>query len=143
MGLLPQSVNVLGGYAKQGKLDSEAERILGEAVRLEELGCFAMVLECIPAKLAGRIQAAVSIPTIGIGAGPSCDGQILVSNDLLGLTAGYVPAFAKRYLNAHDLFRQAFGQYIAEVRDSSFPPVGGKTAKGEIEQAMEAETKAR
>lgn len=129
LGLLPQSVNVLGGYSKQGKADSEADRILQEAMTLERLGCFAIVLECIPAKLAARIQAAIAIPTIGIGAGPDCDGQILVSNDMLGLTAGYVPAFAKRYLDAHNLFSQAFKEYIAEVRDGSFPPAAKPAAR--------------
>ncbi|MBU0934765.1 MAG: 3-methyl-2-oxobutanoate hydroxymethyltransferase [Spirochaetes bacterium] len=124
LGLLPQSVNVLGGYSKRGKDVDEADRIVQDARELERLGCFAMVLECIPAKLAARIQAEVGIPTIGIGAGLACDGQILVSNDMLGLTAGYVPAFAKRYLNAHELFRQAFTEYIEEVRQGEFPPAG-------------------
>ncbi|MBS0264737.1 MAG: 3-methyl-2-oxobutanoate hydroxymethyltransferase [Planctomycetes bacterium] len=117
VGLKPQSVLKLGGY----KIQRDAERLLADARAAEEAGAFAVVLECIPRGLARDISAALSIPTIGIGAGPDCDGQVLVTQDLLGLTTGHRPKFVKTYANLAEQVTQAVGQYIAEVANGQFP----------------------
>ena len=116
-GLRPQSVNVLGGY----KVQREAQRLLDDAKAAESAGAFAIVLECITSEIAAKVTAAVKIPTIGIGAGASCDGQVLVINDLLGLSSGYVPRFAKSYADLGTTIAKAVGQYRDEVRQGTFP----------------------
>lgn len=121
VGLLPQSIETLGGYRVQGKTPEAARRILAEARALEKAGAFAVVLECVPAPLASQITHQISIPTIGIGAGADCDGQILVSHDLLGFGAWGIPKHAKRYVNLAEQIRRAFAAYRDEVRTGRFP----------------------
>jgi len=121
LGLTPQSVLGFGGYRVQGRDAAEAERLLGEARLLEECGCFSMVLEGIPASLGEAVSRAVGIPTIGIGAGPACDGQVLVSHDLLGLTQGHVPKFVRRYADLSGTMRDAFERYVADIKARRFP----------------------
>ncbi|MBI2823835.1 MAG: 3-methyl-2-oxobutanoate hydroxymethyltransferase [Planctomycetia bacterium] len=116
-GLRPQSVHVLGGY----KVQREEARLLADAKAAEQAGAFAIVLECIPAGIAARITAVLSIPTIGIGAGPGCDGQVLVTNDLLGITSGYVPRFVKAYANLSATIREAVAAYRQDVQSGTFP----------------------
>jgi 3-methyl-2-oxobutanoate hydroxymethyltransferase len=124
VGLLPQSVNQLGGYRKRGIDEQEAETILDAARALDQAGAFAVVLEAIPPALAGRITAAVTIPTIGIGAGPDCDGQVLVSYDMLGLSGDAVPPFVKSYARLGESISAAARAYVAEVRAGTFPAAG-------------------
>jgi 3-methyl-2-oxobutanoate hydroxymethyltransferase len=121
IGLTPQSIHAMGGYKVQGKTEEGADRILADAKAIEEAGVFAMVLEGMPAALASRITAAVGVPTIGIGAGAGCDGQVLVVNDVLGLYGEFKPKFVKRYANLGPEIRKAFDQYRKEVEDGSFP----------------------
>jgi 3-methyl-2-oxobutanoate hydroxymethyltransferase len=121
IGLTPQSIHAMGGYKVQGKTEEDAQRILADAKAIEEAGVFAMVLEGMPAALAARITAAVGVPTIGIGAGSGCDGQVLVVNDVLGLYGEFKPKFVKRYANLGPEIRKAFDQYKKEVEDGSFP----------------------
>ncbi len=116
-GLRPQSVNVLGGY----KVQREEERLLADALSAQHAGAFAIVLECIPAGVARRISTALEIPTIGIGAGAGCDGQVLVVNDMLGITSQYVPRFVKAYAQMAGDIQAAAAQYIREVREGTFP----------------------
>jgi 3-methyl-2-oxobutanoate hydroxymethyltransferase len=116
-GLRPQSVHLLGGY----KVQRDEVRLLNDAQAAESAGAFAIVLECIPSALARRITAEVRVPTIGIGAGPDCDGQVLVINDLLGLASEYVPRFVKKYADLQTEITRAVTQYRDEVRDGSFP----------------------
>lgn len=116
-GLRPQNVHLLGGY----KVQRAEERLMADAQTAEAAGAFAIVLECIPAGIAGRITKAVAVPTIGIGAGPECDGQVLVTPDLLGLTHGYVPRFVKAYANLGEVATTAIEQYRDEVRSGAFP----------------------
>ncbi|MGN0853524.1 MAG: 3-methyl-2-oxobutanoate hydroxymethyltransferase [Kiritimatiellia bacterium] len=122
VGMTPQSVNVYGGFKRQGKTRAEAKRILDDARAVEAAGAFAMTLECVPDELAAEITAAVSVPTIGIGAGPVCDAQWLVMHDLLGLNEERMPPFAKRYATLAATAREAFRQYVAEVASGAFPP---------------------
>ncbi|MBD3221813.1 3-methyl-2-oxobutanoate hydroxymethyltransferase, partial [bacterium] len=121
LGLTPQSVNVFGGYRVQGRGDAAAERLLEDARHLAELGCFGLVLECIPASLAGRVTRAVPVPTIGIGAGAGCDGQVLVQHDLLGLAGDFQPRFVKRYAELGTEATRAIAAYADEVRCGVFP----------------------
>ena len=121
LGLTPQSVHLFGGYKVQGRSEEQATNILRWAKELEEAGAFALVLECVPSELAARITAALSIPTIGIGAGPDCDGQVLVINDLLGLTAGKAPKFVKRYENVREMIGEAARTYAGEVARGEYP----------------------
>ncbi|MBI2384977.1 MAG: 3-methyl-2-oxobutanoate hydroxymethyltransferase [Elusimicrobia bacterium] len=121
LGLTPQAVNRLGGYKVQGRSPEAAEKILTEARILEGAGCCAVVLECVPADLAKEITKRLQIPTIGIGAGPHCDGQVLVSDDLLGLTEAGPTKFVKRYADLRAQSLKAIGDYCREVRDGSFP----------------------
>lgn len=121
IGLTPQSVNALGGFKVQGKGTEEARRLIDEAVALEQAGCFSIVLECVPSELAAFITDRVSIPTIGIGAGPSCDGQVLVLHDLLGLYDGHTPKFVRKYAHLAEDMQQAVAAYLADVRDGKFP----------------------
>lgn len=121
LGLLPQSINQLGKYAVQGKNEVEAERILSEAIQVEQAGAQILIVECVPAVLAQRISEQVSIPVLGIGAGVHCDGQVLVSYDMLGISLGRMPRFTKNYLQQEDSIFNAVQAYIAEVRAGQFP----------------------
>lgn len=121
LGLQPQSVNQLGGYRKRAVDASEADQLLQDATALEDAGAFAIVLEMIPAEVAAAATRLLSIPTIGIGAGPSCDGQVLVAHDMLGLGAGEPPPFAKSYARLADTIEQAARAYVDEVREGRFP----------------------
>ena len=121
LGLTPQSVNQFGGYKVQGKTQAGAEKLVDDAVALEQAGAYAMVLETIPAQLAQVITDKVSIPTIGIGAGPHCDGQVQVFHDMLGLFTDFVPRHAKRYAQVGEVVKQAVAQYVTEVQDGAFP----------------------
>lgn len=121
LGLTPQAVNRLGGYKVQGRSPEAAEKILTEARILEGAGCCAVVLECVPADLAKEITKRLQIPTIGIGAGPHCDGQVLVSDDMLGLSEAGPTKFVKRYADLRGQSLKAIGDYCREVRDGSFP----------------------
>ncbi len=121
VGLTPQSVHALGGFKVQGRGDEAAERVIEGARALESAGAFAIVLEAIPPDLAAAVTRAVSVPTIGIGAGVACDGQVLVSNDLLGLTLGPTPKFAKRFAELGQAAVDAVGRYASEVRAGTFP----------------------
>lgn len=121
VGLTPQSASLAGSYKARGRTAADARRIFDEARALERSGCFAVVLEAIPAPVAARITEALKIPTIGIGAGPSCDGQVLVWHDLLGLTRGHVARFVKRYADLNEIVLDALQRYAAEVRSAAFP----------------------
>jgi 3-methyl-2-oxobutanoate hydroxymethyltransferase len=121
LGLTPQSVHQFGGYKVQGKDQSAAKRMIEDAKILEEAGAFAVVLECIPSPLAKTITQAVSIPTIGIGAGPDCDGQVLVIHDMLGLYERFTPKFVKKYSTLNKNIKKSVKLYMKEVKDSSFP----------------------
>lgn len=121
LGLLPQSVHQLGGYRRQAREEAEAERLMGDAEALEQAGAFAVVLEAIPEEVAARVTGRLSIPTIGIGAGASCDGQVLVSYDLLGITAGPVPSFVKQYARLGEQMVAAVEAYADDVRAGRFP----------------------
>lgn len=124
IGLTPQDVLVFGGYKVQGRGDEAGRRIVEDAKALEEAGAFAVVLECLPAELSARVTASVGIPTIGIGAGPSCDGQILVLNDILGMCAGRASRFVKVYADLGAEMKRAVGGYAAEVRGGQYPDAG-------------------
>ncbi|BBD46725.1 3-methyl-2-oxobutanoatehydroxymethyltransferase [Petrimonas sp. IBARAKI] len=121
IGLTPQSVNAFGGFKVQGKDEQSAKRIWEDAKLLEEAGVFAITLECIPDKLAQLITKSLRIPTIGIGAGKSCDGQVLVINDMLGMFSDFVPRFVKQYAKLNTEITAAVQHYIAEVREGDFP----------------------
>ncbi len=121
LGFTPQSVHALGGARVQGREPDAAQRLLEDAKRLEDAGAFAIVLEMIPAAVAERITASVSVPTIGIGAGAKCDGQVLVMHDLIGLNDGFSPKFLKRYAALAEDARRALRTFAAEVRDGSYP----------------------
>ena len=120
IGLTPQSVHRMGGYKVQGRKE-QAERIMDDALAVQNAGAFAVVLEGIPAKLAAEISSGLTIPTIGIGAGPACDGQVLVIHDILGLCEKYSPKFVKRYTDLAPLISGAVKQYVDEVRSGDFP----------------------
>lgn len=121
IGLTPQSVNAFGGFKVQGKDEETARKLIGQAQAVEEAGAFAVVLECIPSKLAEVISRSVSIPTIGIGAGRGCDGQVLVYQDMLGMYSDFTPKFVKRYAEIGEQMTAAFVQYGEEVRSGEFP----------------------
>lgn len=121
IGLTPQSINSFGGFKVQGKDEEAARRLIKEAKAIEEAGAFAVVLECVPEKLSKIITDSINIPTIGIGAGVNCDGQILVYQDMLGLFSDFTPKFVKKYANIGDEMKKAFSSYIDEVKDSVFP----------------------
>jgi 3-methyl-2-oxobutanoate hydroxymethyltransferase len=121
IGLTPQSVKAFGGFKVQGKQPPEAEQLLKDAEALEQAGVFSIVLECVPAELAGEITRSVGVPTIGIGAGPQCDGQVLVMHDLLGLYTEFKPKFVKRYAELGTEYQSAFEAFKQEVRDGTFP----------------------
>ncbi len=121
VGLTPQTVTALGGWRAQGRTAARARQLVDDAVALERAGCFAVVLECIPAPVATRITRALSVPTIGIGAGAGCDGQVLVFHDMLGLYEGRSPRFVKRYADVASVAREALERYADEVRSGAFP----------------------
>jgi 3-methyl-2-oxobutanoate hydroxymethyltransferase len=121
IGLTPQSVKETGGFKMQGKTEESARKLMDDALVLEQAGVFALVLECVPAELAQKITAALKIPTIGIGAGPHCDGQILVFTDLLGMGLGHVPGFVKKFADLKPLIQNALTAYKKEVEESAFP----------------------
>jgi 3-methyl-2-oxobutanoate hydroxymethyltransferase len=121
IGLTPQSILRFGGYVVQGKSAIAAERLVEAAKGLEDAGCFGIVLEAIPANLAERVTASVSIPTIGIGAGPSCDGQVLVTHDLLGIYGRKLPRYVKQYADLRASMRDSFRAFIQDVKKGSFP----------------------
>lgn len=140
LGLTPQSVNQLGGFRPQGKTASAARRLLEDASLLEEAGCFSIVLESVPAKLAELISKKLTIPTIGIGAGVGCDGQVLVTHDLLGLFDRFTPRFVKQYANFHAEMQRAFREYISDVESRSFPGPEHSVEMDEQEwQALQSE----
>lgn len=121
VGLTPQSLHALGGFKVQGKTAEAAEQLLRDARAVEAAGAFCVVLEAVPRELAAQITRELRIPTIGIGAGPDCDGQVLVLHDMLGLHLGHQPKFARRYANLAETISQAVGQYCADVRSGAFP----------------------
>ncbi|HEX3032045.1 MAG TPA: 3-methyl-2-oxobutanoate hydroxymethyltransferase, partial [Bacillota bacterium] len=121
LGLTPQQVHVLGGFTVQGRSAEQASKILEDALALEEAGVFAIVLECVPAPLAKLISEKLSIPTIGIGAGAGCDGQVLVIQDMLGMYSDFIPKFVRQYARLNEPITQAVQNYIKEVREGAFP----------------------
>ena len=121
LGLTPQSINAFGGYKVQGKDEAAAQKLLDNAKAIAEAGVFAMVLECVPSALAKKVTEAVPVPTIGIGAGADCDGQILVYQDMLGMFSDFTPKFVKRYANIGEAMKAAFKGYINEVGEGAFP----------------------
>jgi 3-methyl-2-oxobutanoate hydroxymethyltransferase len=121
IGLTPQSINQLGGFRAQGKTAIAAKRLVEDALILEEAGAFSLVLESVPARLAELISKKISIPTIGIGAGVGCDGQVLVTHDVLGLFGRFTPKFVKKYANFHNEMQKAFADYIEDVETQRFP----------------------
>ncbi len=121
LGLLPQSVNQLGGYRVQGRAQQDADRILREARALQDAGASLLVLECVPSDLAREITEELAIPTIGIGAGPDCDGQVLVLHDMLGITPGKPPRFCRNFMEGSDSVEAALRGYVSAVKDGSFP----------------------
>ncbi len=121
LGLTPQSIYKFGTYSVRAKEDEEAEKLIQDALILEQSGCFALVLEKIPANLAKKVSESISIPVIGIGAGPDCDGQVLVINDLLGLTNGFKPRFLRQYMHLYEDIGLAVKQYIGDVKSVDFP----------------------
>lgn len=121
LGLTPQSINKFGTYAVRAREETEAEKLISDAKLLQEIGCFAIVLEKIPAELAARVSRELEIPVIGIGAGGGCDGQVLVMHDMLGINTGFSPRFLRRYANLADVMNKAISQYVADVKSGDFP----------------------
>lgn len=121
LGLTPQSINKFGTYAVRAKEDAEAEKLLSDAKLLSDTGCFSVVLEKVPSALATRVSKEISVPTIGIGAGNGTDGQILVVDDMLGMTQGFTPRFLRRYADLNAVMTDAIGNYITDVKSSDFP----------------------
>lgn len=121
LGLTPQSINKFGTYNVRAKSEAEAEKLVADAHMLEEIGCFAIVLEKVPAALAERVARELTIPIIGIGAGGGCDGQVLVMHDMLGLNRGFSPRFLRRYADLHSVITDAVGHYIEDVKHGDFP----------------------
>lgn len=121
LGLTPQSINKFGSYKTRGIDKEEAEQIFGDSIVLEQAGCFSIVLEKIPAALGAKISKILKIPTIGIGAGPDCDGQVLVMHDMLGMIEEFQPRFVRRYMNLAQDMKDAFRRYIKDVKNNNFP----------------------
>jgi 3-methyl-2-oxobutanoate hydroxymethyltransferase len=121
LGLTPQSIYKFGTYTVRAKEEEEARKLISDSKALEEMGCFAIVLEKIPAVLAKKVSESLTIPTIGIGAGPDTDGQVLVTHDLLGITKDFQPRFLRRYLELFDAIKVAVEQYIIDVKSNDFP----------------------
>lgn len=121
LGLMPQSINKFGTYTVRAKEEAEAQKLISDAHLLEEAGCFALVLEKIPAALAGQVASELKIPVIGIGAGGGVDGQVLVYADMLGMNKGFSPRFLRRYADLHTVITDAVSRYIEDVKTKSFP----------------------
>lgn len=121
LGLTPQSINKFGTYAVRAQEEAEAAKLISDAKALADIGCFAVVLEKVPASLAARVSKEISIPTIGIGAGNGTDGQILVIADMLGMTQGFSPRFLRRYANLNSIMTDAIGHYVEDVKNGDFP----------------------
>ncbi len=121
LGLTPQSINALGGYKVQGKNENDAQKLIDDAKAVQAAGASMLVLECVPAKLAKKITEMLDIPTIGIGAGNECDGQVLVFQDMLGMFTDYVPKFVKQFANVGEVMKQAFRDYMNEIQSGAFP----------------------
>ena len=121
LGLTPQSVNKFGGYGLRAKGEAEAQKLIDDALMLQELGCFALVLEKIPADLARKVSEALTIPTIGIGAGSGTDGQVLVLQDMLGMNGGFAPKFLRKYTDLGQVITSAIGNYVSDVKAVDFP----------------------
>ena len=121
IGLTPQSINTFGGFKVQGKSEESARKIIEDAKIIEEAGAFMLVMECVPERLAKIITESVNIPTIGIGAGKYCDGQVLVYQDMLGMFTDFVPKFVKKYADVGEIMKNAFSEYIKEVKSGTFP----------------------
>ena len=121
IGLTPQSVNRMGGFHVQGRSEADAATLVGQARALQDLGCFSIVIECVPAALAARITAGLTIPTIGIGAGGGTDGQVLVLHDLWGVDTGHVPRFVRRYVDGEKVLTNALDRYDCDVKEARFP----------------------
>jgi 3-methyl-2-oxobutanoate hydroxymethyltransferase len=121
LGLTPQSIYKFGTYTVRAKEELEAQKLQEDAILLEKIGCFSLVLEKIPASLAGLVSRSLQIPTIGIGAGPDTDGQVLVSHDMLGINKDFKPRFVRRYIEMADLMHGAVAGYIQDVKSKSFP----------------------
>ena len=121
LGLTPQSIHTLGGYRVQGKTEAAAQKLLEDALAVEEAGAFALTLECVPAKLAELITSKLSSPPIGIGAGAGCDGQVLVYQDMLGMFNDYTPKFVKRFAEVGEVMKNAFAEYNRQVKEGSYP----------------------
>lgn len=121
LGLTPQSINALGGHRVQGKTQQAAQKLLDDARALQEAGAFAVVLECVPERLADKVTKELEIPTIGIGAGAGCDGQVLVYQDMLGMFSDFTPKFVKKFANVGQVMKEAFKSYIDEMQQGSFP----------------------
>jgi 3-methyl-2-oxobutanoate hydroxymethyltransferase len=136
IGLTPQSATMLGGFKAQGRTAEKAVRLYEDALALEAAGCFAIVLEAVPAPVAARITEALRVPTIGIGAGAATDGQVLVWHDLLGLYEGHAPRFVKQYANLSAEIEKAVGRYVEEVREHRFPEERHTYAMPEEELAL-------
>ena len=134
IGLTPQSVNSLGGYRAVGKVKHEVVQLIKDALALERAGAFAIVLELVPAPLSALITRRLSIPTIGIGSGPHCDGQVQVLHDMLGLASDFVPRHSRKYANLAETIGDAFGSYIAQVQEGTFP--GDKESLGMDESIL-------
>ena len=121
LGLTPQSIHKFGTYTVRAKEEAEAAKLVRDAHLLSDAGCFAVVLEKIPAALAGRVTREISAPTIGIGAGGACDGQVLVIHDMLGINKGFSPRFLRRYADLHTVMTDAVSQYVGDVKSGDFP----------------------
>ena len=121
LGLMPQSINRYGGYGLRATDEEEAKKLIADALLLQRLGCFALVLEKIPAQLAKKIAKQLEIPVIGIGAGPDVDGQVLVMQDMLGMNKGFTPKFLRQYADLHTVVTDALQNYIKDVKSSDFP----------------------
>ncbi len=121
LGLMPQSINKYGNYALRAKEDEEAKKLMDDSLLMEKLGCFSVVLEKIPAKLAAEVTKKVNIPVIGIGAGGEVDGQVLVIHDMMGMNKGFSPKFLRRYADLHTIMTEATQQYIKDVKENDFP----------------------
>ena len=121
LGLTPQSINAFGGFKVQGKTEKAAKKLIADAIAVEEAGAFAVVLEGIPSKLANLVTEKLDIPTIGIGAGNGCDGQVLVYQDMLGMFSDFTPKFVKRYANIGEVMKEAFQEYMEEIQSGAFP----------------------
>ncbi len=143
IGMTPQSVNAFGGFKVQGKGEAAAEKLMEDALAVQEAGAFSVVLECVPPKLAGLITKKLHIPTIGIGAGAQCDGQVLVSQDMLGMYGGHIPKFVKEFASVGNIMQDAFRAYMDEMQAGIFPSDAHSYVKSDCEDAFLAELATR